>query len=214
MGKSIFIFSGLGADERVFQRLDLSGHDVTFVQWINPVAAETIKDYAGRISKQITAKDPVLIGLSFGGMIAVEVANLMPVNRVILLSSAKSKKEIPFYFRLAGALQVHKLVPVSFMKKASALSYWLFGASSRFDRHLLKKILQETDEIFLKWAIDKIVRWSNEIIPKNMKHIHGTKDRVLPIRFVQCDIKVTGGGHFMVLDKANEITEILKCQLK
>jgi len=35
--KAVYIFSGLGADERVLQEIDLSGYQVIFVQWIPPL---------------------------------------------------------------------------------------------------------------------------------------------------------------------------------
>ena len=74
MTKELYIFSGLGADERVFQRLDFPGFSTTFIKWIVPQDKETIENYATRLLDQITTTNPTLIGLSFGGLIAVEVA--------------------------------------------------------------------------------------------------------------------------------------------
>ena len=39
----IYLFSGLGADERVFQKLDFSNYEVTFVKWIEPIQNEPIE---------------------------------------------------------------------------------------------------------------------------------------------------------------------------
>ena len=96
--KELYIFSGLGADERVFQRLDFSGFSPTFIKWIVPQDKETIENYATRLLDQITTTNPTLIGLSFGGLIAVEVAKQIDTEKVILIASAKTKKEIPFYW--------------------------------------------------------------------------------------------------------------------
>ena len=81
-------------------------------------------------------------------------------------------------------------MPAALLKKSNLLSNWFFGASSTFDKEILKTILKETDSTFLVWAIDKVVRWTNQTELKNVKHIHGTADRILPIRFIKCDFKV------------------------
>ena len=41
-------------------------------------------------------------------------------------------------------------------------------------------------------------------------HIHGSKDRILPVRFVQCDIAIEGGGHLMVLTHSATLNEIIQ----
>ena len=205
----IYLFSGLGADERVFQKLDFSNYEVTFVKWIEPIKNEPIEGYAKRISLQLKHPNPILIGLSFGGIMAIEVAKQIPTKKVILIASAKNKKEIPFYFRLLGRMRIDSLIPVSILKKSNFLTYWFFGAETAADKLILKEILLDTDAIFLKWAISKIIRWKNEVAIKNLIHIHGTADRLLPICFVQCDRKVIGGGHFMTLNKSQEINRIL-----
>jgi len=210
MSKPVYLFSGLGADERVFQNLDLTECDVTFIKWVAPFKDESIVDYAARLLTQITTQEPILIGLSFGGMMAIEVAKLIPVKKVILISSAKTKKEIPFYFRWAGALRLNKLLPARLLKSANAFTYWYFGVVDNSERKMLQVILNDTDPMFLKWAIDKIVHWKNVTVSDNAVHIHGTKDRILPLRYVKADHTIPGGGHFMVWNKADEIAALIK----
>jgi pimeloyl-ACP methyl ester carboxylesterase len=205
----IYLFSGLGADERVFQKLDFSNYEVTFVKWIEPIQNEPIEGYAKRISLQLKHPNPILIGLSFGGIMAVEVAKQIPTKKVILIASAKNKKEIPFYFRLLGRMRIDFIVPVSVLKKSNFISNWFFGIESKTEQLLLKQILFDTNPVFLKWAIAKIIRWKNKTSVENIIHIHGTADRLLPIRFVECDRKVIGGGHFMTLNKSDEMNSLI-----
>ncbi|WP_221394889.1 hypothetical protein [Dyadobacter sp. NIV53] len=100
MKKEIYIFSGLGADERVFQRLDFSESSAIFIKWIIPLNNETIEHYATRLLDQIHTTQPVLIGLSFGGIMAVEVAKQIDTEKIILIASAKIKKK--FHFIIAS----------------------------------------------------------------------------------------------------------------
>lgn len=213
MNKELYIFSGLGADERVFQLLDFSGFSTTFILWTTPLENETIENYAERILYQIKSTKPTLIGLSFGGIIAIEVAKLIDTEKVILISSAKTKNEIPSFYRFAGQLGLHKLLPAGYLKSSNLITNWLFGASSTFDKQLLKQILIDTDPIFLKWAIDKIVRWTNQTQIPNIYHIHGSIDRILPINFVRCNSTIINGGHLMTLNKAEELNQILRQQI-
>ena len=213
MRKEIYLFSGLGADESVFQRLDFSNYSTTFIKWIAPLGQETIEHYATRLLEQIPTERPILIGLSFGGIMAIEVAKQIDTTKVILIASAKTKKEIPFYYRMAGRIGLHKLLPVRFLKNSNAVTNWFFGAKSSFDKQLLKEILHNTDPAFLKWAIDKIVHWPNQEEPENIFHIHGTKDRILPLSFVNCDVIIKNAGHLMVLDKSEELNKVLLNEL-
>ena len=213
MTKELYIFSGLGADERVFQRLDFSGYSTTFIKWLIPHDTDTIEHYATRLLDQITTTKPTLIGLSFGGLIAVEVAKQIETEKVILIASAKTKNEIPFYYRFAGQLRLHKLLPTRLLKSSNFIANWFFGTSSTFDKQLLKQILIDTDQTFLKWAIDKVVSWTSQTLTKNIFHIHGTRDRILPLRFVNCDSTIKNGGHLMTLNKSEELNNILKQQL-
>ena len=211
--KNVYIFSGLGADKRVFQSMDFSYCNAHFVEWIMPITNENIESYANRLISQIKHDYPVLIGLSFGGIMAVEVAKRIETKKVILIASAKNQYEIPWYYRMSGKFNLHKLIPARLMKTPNVFSYWFFGIENRTDKKVLKEILKDTDSTFLKWAINKIVQWKNEIEPKNVFHIHGTSDRILPIKYVKFDIKVNKGGHFMTLNKAEELSEIVRNEI-
>ena len=211
--KKVYIFSGLGADRRVFQFINFSGLDTIFINWLTPTENETIEDYALRLTDQIKTDKPILVGLSFGGIIATEVAKLIDTEKIVLIASAQTRKEIPFYFRLAGELRLHRLLPTRLLKQPNFLSNWFFGTENQTDKKLLADILWDTDPIFLKWAIDKIVNWTNATRHKNIRQIHGTSDRILPIFFTKFDVKVSGGGHFMTVNKASELTRLIRNEI-
>lgn len=211
--KNVYILSGLGADKRVFQKMDFSEYNTTFVEWISPNKTDNIESYAKKLTEQIKHEKPILIGLSFGGIIATEIAKIIETEKIILIGSAKTKSEIPNYYRIAGKLKLHKLLPEKLMKIPNFFSFWFFGTENGNDKKILSEILKDTDENFLKWAIDKIVNWENEIEHKNLIHIHGTADRILPINFINCQIIIENGGHFMTLNKARELNEIVKREI-
>jgi len=207
--RKIYIFSGLGVDKRVFDNIDFSGLNIAFVDWIDPLKNETFESYAKRISKDFESNS-ILIGLSFGGMLAVEVSKIIRVKKVILIASAKNKNELPKWFLLVGKLKLNRIVPSSLLKTTNFITNWLFGATTSTEKLLLKNIIKDTDLTFLKWAINQIFNWKNLSVAQNCIHIHGTNDRILPAKHLKIDYKIKNGGHFMTVNKAKEIESIIK----
>ncbi|HWA32524.1 MAG TPA: hypothetical protein VG737_00265, partial [Cyclobacteriaceae bacterium] len=72
--RKLYLLSGLGADKTALDFIDLSGYKCTHLEWIQPVKNESIESYAKRLSKPIDTIRPILIGVSFGGMMAIEIS--------------------------------------------------------------------------------------------------------------------------------------------
>lgn len=212
--REVYVLSGLGVDQRVFEQMNFYAFEPRFIRWLIPHSSESLEHYSKRLLPQIRAEKPILIGLSFGGIIAIEIAQHIKVEKIILIASAKTRNEIPVYFRMIGKLNLLRIIPIGFLKSGNVISNWFFGLQSVRDRQLLKQILKDTDIVFLRWAIDQILNWKHKAIPMNVFHIHGTSDRILPIRNVSSDIQITGGGHFMTVNRAEEVSEALNILLK
>jgi pimeloyl-ACP methyl ester carboxylesterase len=208
--KTIYLFSGLGADSQAFQNLHLPGYKLVYIHWIPPQKSESLEHYASRIKSQVTTPNPIVIGLSFGGMVSVEVAKQMPVRKLILISSAKTKHELATgSFFLFKNLRLYKIIPGSLLKKTNFLVYSLFGVKNEKDKKALTEILSINDPHFFRWAMNNILNWKNETIPPHLIHLHGTSDKIIPFRAVKADYGIKGGGHFMVLNYADTISNII-----
>ncbi len=206
----IYIISGLGVDQRVLSKINFGSLDMEYLDWITPISHEPLAIYAKRLSSKITVKQPILIGLSFGGMIAIEIAKTIPIKKIILLASVKGRHEFPIRYRLASWLRINQLVPNSFLKWHNFLLDYFFGISSEEDSQLLKQILQDTNPVFMAWAIHQILHWKNRFIPGNLIHIHGDKDRIIPIKRLKTSIVIKGAGHFMTVTHSQEVEKLLK----
>ena len=213
---NIYLLSGLGADHRVFSKLSFpKEYKINNIEWISPLKKEALSDYAKRLMSQIDYSNPfILIGVSFGGIIAVELCKLIKPEQVILISSVWNSKQIPWYYTFLGKLKLHQFIPSSILKSANFLTYWFFGAENKDQKNLLKKILVDTDSKFLKWAISKIITWNNNMNPENLLHLHGLKDKILPISCIKADYEIKNGGHLMVYVQHKEVSEILFNKLK
>ena len=209
--KYIYCVSGLGADARVFQKLEFQGYQPVHICWEEPEKQESIADYVKRLTEQITSEQPILIGLSFGGIVAIEIAKQIATEKVILISSTKNQKEVPTYFQIFRWLPIHRLFPAKFLLWLGQLfATWFFSLETQDECQLLKAILSDTNANFMKWAIDQVINWKNELIPSNLFHIHGESDRIFPFSFVHEDFSVAKGGHFMIMNRAEYISNLIQ----
>ncbi len=205
----IYFLSGLGADKTVFQFLDLKEYDPVFIEWIAPEKNESLPHYALRLKEKFIPDGSIVVGLSFGGMLGMEMAKKFSDLHLILLSSAKIDAELPYYYKIGNWLPLHKISPPALQKNTMLHMKWLFGLKTKPARKIYEDLIRNSDTAFNAWAIESILGWKNEVIPPNIYHIHGTADKVLPISRVKPDLIVENGGHLMVLEQPALISDLL-----
>lgn len=209
--KHIYLIPGMGADHRIFSNLTFSrDYAVHHLPWLTPLKTESVEQYATRMAASITGPAPVLLGVSFGGMISVEIAKLMPVSKVILISSIKTKHEKPLFFRAAASLRLNRILPMKSYSFLTPLQNYNLGIESEDEKRLAAEYRRNLDPVYTDWAIDRILNWENEFVPPHTVHIHGSEDRIFPLRYTEPTNVIQGGHHLMVMNRAQEISEILK----
>jgi pimeloyl-ACP methyl ester carboxylesterase len=208
--QKVYFIPGLGADKRAFSFLDVSFCNPVFINWIEPLHHERLEAYAMRLVEQIKEENATIVGLSFGGMLATEMAKRNPNFKVILLSSNKVYTEFPKFLRLGKYLPIYKWVPNKIITTSGVFFSKFLGSIGSEQKKIQLQIIKDTNPSFTKWAISAIMHWQNITIPKNLIHIHGTADKLLPYNLVKADYTIKGGEHLMVMDKAKEVSVILK----
>ncbi|MFT3824600.1 MAG: alpha/beta hydrolase [Chitinophagaceae bacterium] len=211
----VYFISGLAADRRVFKHIRLpEGYEAVYLDWIDPQPGESLGDYALRLALPIDTTEPfALIGLSMGGMIATEISKRLDSSALVLISSVPLASHLPGYFRIAATLRLHKVVPIGLVK-ASAKMKRLFTVETNEDKIMLRQIIQDSDNRFIRWAMDAILKWKNDQLPVVYTHIHGTRDEVLPLRFTRPTHIIKKAGHLMVMTNAREVNRIIADTLK
>jgi pimeloyl-ACP methyl ester carboxylesterase len=207
--KRIYCLSGLGADESAFKKLKIPGHELRVINWKEPLKNETISEYAIRLCAEVKEENPVMMGLSFGGMMCIEMAKHIPVSRIILISSIKSKAELPGWMKGVGKLKLNKVVPVRSYKLTEFIQNYFLGANSREEKEMVRRSRKQATTTYTHWAVNEVMNWQNEWYPGTLHHIHGTKDRIFNYRNIHNALLVNDGGHFMIVNKHQEISEIL-----
>ena len=208
----LYAISGLGADKRVYNQLTLD-YDLIPIDWLKPNKRESVEDYAGRLSVLIETNEAFgIIGVSFGGLIAVELSKILNPDITILISSIETKSELPILYRMLGKLNILKIVPPFLYNPPKMLAHWLFGVQNK---QLLNNILNDTDLSFAKWALNAMFKWKNTERIKNKKLIiTGSRDKLLPPAKSKDQIMIDNGQHFMIVDRAKEISQIINEGIK
>lgn len=207
----VYCMPGLAANPSIFEKIELpqDKFEVHWLDWLLPKPKESLQDYAQRMCDRIPHENPVLIGVSFGGVIVQEMAQLMDVYRVIIISSVKSEKELPRRMRFARWTGIFKILPTSLARHVDAFEKIAMGDFAQKRIQLYKKYLSITDTRYLDWAIEKMVCWDQpEPIP-GVVHIHGDKDLILPYKYIRGCITVPGGTHIMIINRFRWFNENL-----
>jgi pimeloyl-ACP methyl ester carboxylesterase len=208
---NVYFISGMGADRRLFKHIRLpDGFHMNFVEWIAPLDNEKIPEYASRLVPQIDTSHPfMLVGVSLGGIVAVEIAKRFHPVATVIIGSIPIAAHLPRYYAFGQSLGLLDLLPGSFFKKASSAKR-LFTLEKKEDKELLRQIIRDGSADFIKWAMKAVIKWENKEMPQPLWHIHGTSDEVFPIRLTRPSHTIRRAGHLLIMTHAEEVNAILR----
>jgi hypothetical protein len=208
----VYFMPGLASGPSIFENIKLPEEqfEMYFLEWFLPIENESIESYALRMTQKITHNNPVLIGVSFGGVLVQEMAKIIQTDKVIIISSVKTNKEFPSRFKIARNTKAYKLIPTQLLADIEKLVKYAFGDNIVAKRlKLYEKYLSVRDKHYLDWAIETILCWNQKEINEAVIHIHGDTDEVFPIKHIRKCIVVKGGTHIMILNKFKWMNENL-----
>ena len=200
---SVYFMPGLAASSLIFERIALpeSLFKMHLLDWELPIGDESLPNYAKRMAQKITEPNPVLIGVSFGGILVQEMAAFLNPLKVIIISSVKTNVEFPRRMKIAKTTKAYKLIPTSIFSNMEKLSDFSFGKSIAQRLKLYERYLSVRDVLYLDWAIERVVLWDRIQVDTSVIHIHGDTDEVFPMQYIKDCIVVKGGTHVMILSK-------------
>lgn len=212
--KNIYCISGLGADHRLFVNLHIEGYTLMPLPWVPFDEKDDMSSYASKIFLSIPEENPIVMGLSFGGMLTTEMCKTHKVRYGILISSAKTKRELGYNISVAIAKSAMDVLPDSSFNTPFWFELFNLGAHTNEERKLLRQIISDSDPKFVQWCIKTLLSWKNEEIPANLSHIHGTSDRVITPSKIRADRWIQKGSHIMIYNRADEVSEWISEVLK
>lgn len=214
MKKHIYLIPGLAAGPSIFKNIQLpKEYKLHYLEWLIPTSEhESLKDYTKRMATFITHPSPILIGVSFGGIIAQEISKIIPIKKIIIISSIKLDAELPVHLALIKKTKAYKLLPSKWISNIDDLSPYVFGKIAKSRAKLYKEHLSVRNEIYLNWGVYQVLHWQQKEVVPNVTHIQGTKDSVFPAQNIKNYIPIENGTHIMILSKAKKIVKLL-CEI-
>lgn len=195
------IFENISLDEKIFE--------IHWMNWIIPEKEESIQQYAERMLEQIQHENPVLIGVSFGGVLVQEISKLIKYKRLIVISSVKQSSEIPAHMQFARETGVYKFLPFGLLNYITEIEKLPVGNLIRKRLQLYRQYLSVNDKVYLDWAVKQMVCWQQDKPIEGIIHIHGDKDKVFPVKHINNYINVEDGTHIMILNRFRWFNENL-----
>lgn len=208
----IYLVPGLAASSDIFEYLEIpqDNLELHYLNWLVPLSQnESIYEYAKRMCALIKHENPVLVGVSFGGIMVQEMSKIISVKKIIIISSVKSKHELPKRLKFARVSKAYKIFPTKVFTNIENYTKYAFGNTIKKRVQLYSKYLAMRDKDYLPWALHNVLNWQQENPPNDIVHIHGNKDRIFPIKNVKNCTVMEGGTHVMILNKAKHISQLL-----
>jgi len=208
---TVYLFPGQGADERLFSKIKPgSNFRMVHVNYPVPEKGATMADYAGIICRQIdTTGKYILIGVSLGGMICSELADILKPEKIIIVSSAKNRHELPMRYKFKNIKWLHSITPKRLIKWGAQVLQPIVEPDRNKSKDIFKSMLGSKSPIYYKRTVNMIINWQREHYNDDIIHIHGTDDRTLPIINVKAHFKIDKGSHVMTLTRGDELNEII-----
>jgi hypothetical protein len=199
----VYMMPGMAAAPEIFENIDLPADrfETIWLEWKMPEHRETLSHYAMRMCEDVHHDNPVLLGVSFGGVLVQEMDKHIIVRKLIVVSSVKSRAEMPYRMRVARFTGLHKLLPTAMVDNIEAWAKYAFGEPVVKRVNLYKRYLSVRDKDYLDWAIDRMVNWEQEEPLPGTIHIQGDRDAVFPAYRIKDCIWVKGGTHVMIVNR-------------
>ena len=207
----VYLMPGMAANSSIFKNINLPEErfEQHLLDWFVPDKGMTFSEYAQEMCKKIHHSNAVIIGVSFGGMLVQEMAKYKSFRRLIIVSSVKTKSELPKRLIFARYTKIHKLLPTGMVNNLELVSKYAFGEVVTKRLELYEQYLSIRDKYYLDWSIDQIVNWSQTSYQPDIVHIHGEKDVVFPIQHIKNCIIVANGTHTMIIHRYKWFNERL-----
>jgi len=202
---------GMAANPTIFEhiKLDPKYFEIHWLSWQLPKKNEDLQSYARMMLKYIKHDNPVLIGVSFGGVLIQEIAKFINYEKLIIISSVKQRSEIPVHMKFARETGVYKYLPFGLLNYINEIEKLPLGNFFRKRVKLYKQYLSVSDKTYLDWAVREMVCWEQEEPIKEIIHIHGDKDKVFPVKNIKDYINLAEGTHIMILNRFKWFNENL-----
>ena len=170
---------------------------------------EPLEDYARRWAEEIrpqVPEDKVLFlgGVSLGGMIALEMAEVFRPAATFLVGSLRDNRNVPVRTQFLEMLG--RPVPEAIAKRLRPMLVWPYALREGLDDHntkLLRELAKGITPEEIKWGGQATVHWGFAgpftRTQRPVFHIHGRGDWFFPLDDMKADHIIPDGRHLINL---------------
>ena len=172
-----FLITGFGLDKRAFSLLNLPEDRFKVFDLIPPLKGETLQTYALRMGREIgVGPDDVVGGVSFGGMMGLEIAKALKTRAVVIIASSTHPRHIRKRFLLFSHVAPH--APDFFVHRIFRLIPWVLKRSKMLTpegQALLNAIMTAFPPAWLRSMPPMIRKWEGcpPAVPFRQMHSEG-----------------------------------------
>jgi pimeloyl-ACP methyl ester carboxylesterase len=205
----IYLFPGQGSDCRLFKYIEFP-YDTVHMELPVPLKKTTLGQYAREFIPLIdTARPFILMGVSLGGMICSELADTLEPVKIIVISSAKCRQELPGRYRFQRSIPLNKILPKGMIKWGAKILAPMVEPARKLDKDFFHAMIDAKDPVYLKRTVDMVVNWDKGDYDNRIIHIHGDNDHTLPHRNIKYDYLIENGTHMLVYIRGEEINKLI-----
>jgi len=197
----VYCVPGMSAKPTIYEYITLppEQYEIHWIAWKMPEKHEPLTDYSKRLCAEIKHENPVLIGVSLGGMVVQEMQKYIKVRKLILISTLESKYERPAYMNFGRRTKLYKLLPTSLVKYMKRFESWPLGKFIKTQLRTYNRYIHRDEKAYLDWAIEQVLYWDQEKPLPGVVHIHGDSDHIFPIKYIKKCFTVHGATHLLVI---------------
>lgn len=87
---------------------------------------------------------------------------------------------------------------------------WWFGATTAAHAQLFAEMLASTPIEFIRWTSNAVASWKGVAeLSMPIHHVHGERDRLIPVRRVQADRVIASAGHLLNMTHAADVNAFI-----
>lgn len=200
----IHLITGFGLDKRAFAPLDLPPERFVLYDLIPPLPRETLKEHALRMAEGMALASgfgpgDVIGGISFGGMLALEMAKSLKPKGLVLIASSTHPRHIRKRFLIWS--HVAPYAPDFLIKRVFALIPWVLKRQNMLTpegQSLLNDIMTAFPADFLRGFPPKIRKWEGCPPAVKLRQIHSEGDWLIRLNGKPEDLTVVKGRNHLI----------------
>lgn len=209
---NLVLLPGMMADSRLFAPQLKQFPDAIVPAWPVHKTTDTLRSFAERLAGCLPQGPMVVVGVSFGGLVALELARFVDTQCCVVVSAVRSPREFPWPMRVLRPLgRSHPRL----FDAATRLGVRATRPSLRpVTKRRFNRMLSGPNAEFYRWASWAVLNWQGTRIGCPVRQVHGSVDRTFPVARTKPDTIVEQAGHGLIMTHPRIVNDVIRESLQ